>query len=892
MCGKSGQKSRSAEPLVTLILSRAVRGLDLKGPTEQLVRSLIRPFVCRRSLLSVWFTDKGLKRHVKCFRRLAKLVNETVSDDNREQKLIKYWSEVAMCRVFRAPEEDLPTAPEWLDTGRPLFTGILHRTLRLMSRKRDCSFVYSIQKGAKQCWPEMGEEALLAALLGHYQKICGRMGGEIEPSLLQAIRRVSERVFKKARPGTKLCPSTSACSQKPRKKHGSLGLFPALVSCLPPREGLEVAPAGISNPPGHDAHTLPVRKATNLPGRRGANRPKRAGAPVVPPGPRPEEGKDTSPPLTSANAGSNPDKAGNGSELKSGAGTRPSGDKDSAYSSAKAAMGGQRLFRLHHSMNQLSEYRRVVTRICDEELKSLFGAPGESSPACDVTAIALPEPGKFRIITKGNGHLYTRLQPLQGAMISAWKRTSASTMLDDDLTAKVSSMFSHFKLLTEEEEWGFLSIDYTAATDYLERAATVAALEVLPPSPDKDLGLESLREGVVSYPGVHPNGERFLSRSELDGKPRVHCLKGRGTNGQLMGSPLSFPLLCVINLAVYEQAVEEYSEAHNQMISGLPKRERRRRHMPRSFVQKWKKHVIINGDDLLCMGPLAFRTFHKRLSHMAGLRYSQGKNYFSPDCAMINSQLFRVVGGVVKRFGYLNQRLLIPNCKDSLRTPGALATAFNKMVDYCPWAKSVLPTVMANFKKFGKPYVPNWYLPVHLGGFGVKPEHAGVEEIRVSRSQRVIAARFLFNPKLAHFLMKGVPPSRVKSMLPSAKWQTRYGYGPFRDVGEEDELLKQWDNRLMLMELFARKRDCEAPTLSIMMQVLGRRTRFRPVNLETLMKFYHPRFFATGLPTCPPLNRVPLTYEAVYSMGPPVHEFDGFFGSLFQVRPNVLPPPS
>jgi len=44
---------------------------------------------------------------------------------------------------------------------------------------------------------------------------------------------------------------------------------------------------------------------------------------------------------------------------------------------------------------------------------------GDNQMRCKVQLIA--EPSKFRGITKGNGFVYTRLQPLQGTLLSAWK---------------------------------------------------------------------------------------------------------------------------------------------------------------------------------------------------------------------------------------------------------------------------------------------------------------------------------------------------------------------------------------------------------------------------------------------------------------------------------------
>jgi len=77
-----------------------------------------------------------------------------------------------------------------------------------------------------------------------------------------------------------------------------------------------------------------------------------------------------------------------------------------------------------------------------------------------VSYTVIPEPGKFRIVTAGNGGVYSALQPLQGAMLDCWKRSKHSTMRDDDLLNKVKEVSEE---CSDLPFWA--SGDFEAATD-------------------------------------------------------------------------------------------------------------------------------------------------------------------------------------------------------------------------------------------------------------------------------------------------------------------------------------------------------------------------------------------------------------------------------------------
>lgn len=166
-----------------------------------------------------------------------------------------------------------------------------------------------------------------------------------------------------------------------------------------------------------------------------------------------------------------------------------------------------------------------------------------------VEIVSIPEPAKFRTISKGSGYAYTFLQPLQGAMINAWKKESASTMDDADLRDRLQRQFvdNH-----GENPWGeqepFCSVDYESATDLLELSATESAISQVGcldgTRNDRTLfaSVEVLRDTLLNVWADYPT--KLVQA--MGGPGRVKIVRG-----QMMGHPCSFPLLCVINLTVY-----------------------------------------------------------------------------------------------------------------------------------------------------------------------------------------------------------------------------------------------------------------------------------------------------------------------------------------------------
>jgi hypothetical protein len=463
--------------------------------------------------------------------------------------------------------------------------------------------------------------------------------------------------------------------------------------------------------------------------------------------------------------------------------------------------------------------------------------------ACnDVQIVAIAEPGKFRILSKGDSYLYAALQPIQGRMLSAWKRQRVSTMRGQDLTDKVNEINS---LVPEFRN--FVSGDYKSSTDYIKRAATLAAVAPLRFTKGGDLAEISFQPGRLLYGNKKQEPVMFAE-------------------GQLMGHPLSFPLLCVINLAVYLHTVEQYCDLKGSS---------------NDFRSRLRKAVIVNGDDILFKGDREFFDMFFENASDVGFRKSVGKNYFCPNFCQINSQTFVRKNDRFVRTGYLNLKFLtIESLKGgkSEATPTELGRDISEMVRICPWTALAVPAI---FKRFDREYKggfrPNWYLPVCAGGYGLSAVPPGTW--RVSRQQLRVAALFLHDPKLRLYASGVTDAVSLTRHFPGAvaNWRVVPFIGPLpeesRELDDDDWLIRlsligrALSDPVSLNEAQVRRRVTMFDTIrSVLKRSKGRRRQIVPLTLDQIETLWSVRYVANGLPACPPL--LPMKQLAKFTTDP------------------------
>lgn len=440
----------------------------------------------------------------------------------------------------------------------------------------------------------------------------------------------------------------------------------------------------------------------------------------------------------------------------------------------------------------------------------------------DVEVQIIPKPAGFRTLTKGDGYLYTALQPVQGQMLSAWKQHPTSTMTVN-LDVAVQKLYDATKKF---KDWEFSSVDYKSATDLLNKWSTNASFEPLTNLLDSKLAWSSLQNARVHY----PDGD-VLDQVE----------------GQLMGHPLSFPLLCSINLGCYRTALMRWLAQDEDRLE---------------IVKILWNLVLVNGDDMLYRAPASFFLIFHEVTKEAGLVVSLGKNYNSKHVALINSQMYVLKNGRMIRTGYLNQRLLSAGSIESpsLATPDQLGKDVGEMVKHCSWAKGCIPMAFSRWKpKWTGWFKPNWFLPVHLGGYGVPLQHAS-EDWKITRGQRKMASRFITNPRLQLYRREGFSIETAKFANSLAKFEVVPAHPEVEEVKAREQLgrlEKISDDWLIRAAYISRAMQLKQEKVSDKVMLLRSGpivTKLKPMSDRGLAKWWHVTTIAHGLPDCPPLQ--------------------------------------
>jgi len=218
----------------------------------------------------------------------------------------------------------------------------------------------------------------------------------------------------------------------------------------------------------------------------------------------------------------------------------------------------------------------------------------EFSTSCRV--IPVVSKGKMRVVTAYSGYNSRVLTPLHDSLYGQLRRWGWLLTGDPnpDLVAGLNG------------DGDFLSFDYVSATDSIKTAYTRAAIEVLI---EKSVGLDPDEERCM----------QVLGSLVLDSGPPT-------PRGQPMGSPLSFPVLCLINKAVVDLSLLDLLD------SGVI-----------GYDQYITHRCLINGDDLLVKEPGKKTSLYDRIVYhgsAVGLVVNKEKSLVSGNQAEINSTLF------------------------------------------------------------------------------------------------------------------------------------------------------------------------------------------------------------------------------------------------------------
>jgi len=345
-----------------------------------------------------------------------------------------------------------------------------------------------------------------------------------------------------------------------------------------------------------------------------------------------------------------------------------------------------------------------------------------------VEPVALAEALKIRMITKGPPLLMTILKNYWKAVFTRLKKHKTFQLIGKPVSEKIM-LDGLGRNLGEAES--YLSGDYAEATDNLFSWVS----ETIADQIKEELGLEKLEHALF---------QRALTEHIYE----VDLKKLRQLIGQLMGSIVSFPVLCIANAAMCRWAIE---------LSYL-----------RKFLLK-DAPLLINGDDCAMKGRTTTIKLHwGRLTTFIGLKESIGKTYLSREFVDINSTSFQRMkesftiddtnrtGATIKRETFLKQVKYVNigllyglkrsggkvGLNDQTDVHNNMAARARELLRLAP--ESLHEELMRMFIKHHKPLLDRmrlpWYIPEWLGGVGlpIGPWSKGISELDLRIAHRIL----------------------------------------------------------------------------------------------------------------------------------------------------------
>ncbi len=233
------------------------------------------------------------------------------------------------------------------------------------------------------------------------------------------------------------------------------------------------------------------------------------------------------------------------------------------------------------------------------------------SPLLGVQSAGIFEPLKLRVITKGDPEFYSLLKPLQVAMWSCLRKFPNFGLIGERLGPEILE-----QLVIGPSGQMFESADYVGSTNNLSMALTMACVTSLPTPFLRQLATLTVGPQFIIESGGWQ--DRF-EKGKLVPKMTYELHLQR--RGQLMGSPISFPILCIINAAV-ARLTFELRFGRSFELSELP--------------------FLVNGDDFVARWDAQAHSIYETLVREVGWDLSPGKSFFSDRFIQINSETKKV----------------------------------------------------------------------------------------------------------------------------------------------------------------------------------------------------------------------------------------------------------
>jgi hypothetical protein len=224
-----------------------------------------------------------------------------------------------------------------------------------------------------------------------------------------------------------------------------------------------------------------------------------------------------------------------------------------------------------------------------------------------VSLVGLFEPLKIRIISKGPPIHYHFMQSMRRKIFRTLRSFPQFAFIGEvDTVEKCEEVLG----LTIKKGEVYVSGDYKAATNEIRKWGSEAAVDTL----SNVLGLDAMERQIFFEGLTQHRIESGIPReggAKEEAKPQVA--------GQLMGSTISFVILCIINFAMCRWALEVAQGA---------------------TIKAKDARLLINGDDCVFKGPQKVYDLWKKITAVAGLKESVGKTYVSDVFYTINSRMY------------------------------------------------------------------------------------------------------------------------------------------------------------------------------------------------------------------------------------------------------------
>jgi len=274
-----------------------------------------------------------------------------------------------------------------------------------------------------------------------------------------------------------------------------------------------------------------------------------------------------------------------------------------------------------------------------------------------VMVSAILEPLKCRLITKGSAVNQWISRSMQKDLWGYLQKFPQFSLTGKPLViGDLEDLRKRSNLLDLPfNKW--VSGDYSAATDNLVSQVTKDIFEEALSKLEgnnlvKDIMRHVLYEQEIHYP-----------KKYVDLKETVTLEPVVQKTGQLMGSVLSFPILCAANLIAYWMSLETYT-GRKFLIEDLP--------------------VLVNGDDIIFRANDDFYEIWKRNVAIMGFELSLGKNYISERFLTINSQFYMDTDDSLRKAKFLNTGLLTGQSKITGRMKARMAPLWDYYNEVIP----------------------------------------------------------------------------------------------------------------------------------------------------------------------------------------------------------------